>query len=130
MPYVASRSALQRLELRAPQALSRLDSLAAEASEPSAPVGPPASGFLRCAGQPVVSIRAQAGAGPLARLVSRGRMDDPGDVPAGAEHEGRLAVDQLGTAVSRAPGNDMVFARGEYVRRNVDLPEVHRHPQH
>src|SRR5262249_16728075 len=64
------------------------------ALHPAVPVRPPASGFLRGLFKPVHRLAGEIVMGPVAALVARRRIDDPGDVTAGGEHKTRILPDQ------------------------------------
>src|SRR6266853_6869092 len=87
MLYVAPGRGLDRFVLGIAQAHARLHALTAEAFEPRAPVGPPASRLFRCGGEPRLRVAGRLPAGPVAAFVFRGGIDDPGDVAARPEHE-------------------------------------------
>src|SRR6266705_6460776 len=112
---VAPGRGLDRFVLGIAQARARLHALTAEALEPRAPDGLPASRCFRFGGEPRLRAAGQLPARPLAALPFRGGIDDPGDVAARPEHETHVALEQLRRAVRRAPGHDVVLARREHI---------------
>src|SRR5690348_8253399 len=94
--------------------------------QPRAPVRPPRTLVLLRDRPPLVrGRRVRWGGAPRALGLAR-RVDDAGDVPRAAEPELHVAAEELGRAIDRAPGRDVVFLRGNDVSVVENLPDVDR----
>src|SRR5580765_8678002 len=124
--HVATGCGLDRLPFPVARRLGRGDLLAAERTQPIAPVGPPAARVLLGLRQPGVGTGRQGRglADPVAALLLQGWVDHAGDVPRGAEDEAALALEDGGGAIGPLPGHDVVFARGVEVGRRRDLGDI------
>src|SRR5215212_7801542 len=94
--------------------------------EPAVPIGPPAPLDLLRLGKPILRLDPKLWIDPVVALAAGGRIDDPGNMTTGAEHELDLAAQKVRGQVGRLPGNDVVLAGGQQVHRNLDGREVDR----
>ena len=79
--------------------------------EPFAPFRPPTPRYVLRGLEPAVRIGAGRAADPMIAFVLGRGIDNPRNVPAGTEDEGRVVGKQLGRGVGRSPRNDVVLAR-------------------
>src|SRR6185369_3389578 len=123
---VATRCRLDRRICRAAGLCRGFARTALEPFQPLRPLRPPAAALFLRLRQPVVRIFRGVFRKPETALAARRRIDDPGDMPARAQHELLFAADQAQRTVARTPGDDLVFARGADAGRLFHLAEVHR----
>src|SRR6185437_13939570 len=101
---------------------------AAVPREPLRPRRPPAAPIFSRDLKEVLGLGRVTLRSPVAAAVLRRRIDHAGDVAARAEHEPFvLSSQQLQRPVSGAPGDDVVFARREHEKRQLDRAEIDRH---
>src|SRR4051794_34148683 len=95
--------------------------------QPGVPIRPPASRFLLGLLQPVRRVAVQVVMSPVTALVAGRRIDYPGDVTAGSEHEARVLSDQSFGAKSTLPRHNVILARCQQIERYFGLREVNAH---
>src|SRR5882724_3386858 len=91
------------------------------AFHPEIPVRPPASRLLLRLFQPVPGLGIQVAVDPMAALVAGRRVDDAGDVTAGSQYKARIFSHQVLRTIGALPRHDVVLARGEHIKRHLDL---------
>src|SRR5262252_3752537 len=94
--------------------------------EPGGPVRPPASGMARRVLEPFTGARDKVRVRPVVPPDLRWRVDDACDMTRSAHYERHLAAQKPRGPVRRAPRHDVIFARGDDVRGDLDAPEIDR----
>src|SRR5450631_1250038 len=117
---VTSRGRLDAPVLAVSQCTARGDLAPRVPFDPGAPLRPPASRHVARRRQPALRIRPGGTIDPVVALVLRRGIDHAGDMAARAQHESRVAREQLRRRISRFPWNDVVFARCVQECRYVD----------
>src|SRR5271165_5592966 len=104
--------------------------LTAARGEPVRVVRPPAAADRLRTREPLARISRVVGRGLERGLGVARRVDHGRDVPAGGQDERDRAAEELGSAIARLPGADVIGDSGNHVRLGVHLPEVHRRAEH
>src|SRR3546814_267780 len=100
------------------------------ASQPVAPVGPPASGTLVGIAQPVFGITGHITMlrrnilRPIATTLFGRRVDDAGYMARSAQNKTYGAAQNIAACIRRMPGNDMIFSRAVNIGRHGQRAEV------
>src|SRR5437762_1710697 len=98
--------------------------------QPFGPVRPPRSLMRLRPRQPVIGIVGQEIVGPIVALLLLRRVYDAGDMTRRAQHEPRIATDELNRSIRGTPRHDMILARGIHVARHSGTWQIGRLAAH